>query len=118
MNELIDLADLTWEQKEQVIRQLFARINGSSKSKKINSSDTSTSLIEAVKDNDTNGYNDDDFTDDFDDIDKTNSKNNNQDNSSNTFITQSNANIDGIFNVLPKSNQHNTPTSNVKLPAL
>ncbi len=28
MTKLVDLADLTWEQKEQVLRELFARMNG------------------------------------------------------------------------------------------
>lgn len=28
VDQLIDLNDLTWEQKEQVLRELFARING------------------------------------------------------------------------------------------
>lgn len=28
MSKLVDLADLTWEQKEQVLRELFARMNG------------------------------------------------------------------------------------------
>lgn len=28
MSKLVDLSDLTWEQKEQVLRELFARMNG------------------------------------------------------------------------------------------
>lgn len=28
IDELIDLSDLTWEQREQVLRELFARMNG------------------------------------------------------------------------------------------
>ena len=28
INDMVDLADLTWEQKEQVLRELFARMNG------------------------------------------------------------------------------------------
>lgn len=35
VDELVDLNDLTWEQKEQVLRELFARMNGN-KAKKAN----------------------------------------------------------------------------------
>ncbi len=28
MSKMVDLSDLTWEQKEQVLRELFARMNG------------------------------------------------------------------------------------------
>ncbi len=28
ISKLVDLSELTWEQKEQVLRELFARING------------------------------------------------------------------------------------------
>jgi hypothetical protein len=38
MNEMIDLVDLTWEQKEQVLRELFARINGTKLNKPKNDS--------------------------------------------------------------------------------
>ena len=34
MSKLVDLTDLTWEQKEQVLRELFARMNGAKVNKK------------------------------------------------------------------------------------
>lgn len=36
---MVDLVDLTWEQKEQVLRELFARINGTKVNKAKNDSD-------------------------------------------------------------------------------
>lgn len=35
MSKLVDLSDLTWEQKEQVLRELFARMNGAKTSKPV-----------------------------------------------------------------------------------
>ncbi len=37
MTKLVDLADLTWEQKEQVLRELFARMNGAKIAKQMES---------------------------------------------------------------------------------
>lgn len=34
IDELIDLSELTWEQREQVLRELFARMNGNKAAKK------------------------------------------------------------------------------------
>ncbi len=33
MNDIVDLVDLTWEQKEQVLRELFSRMNGAKSNK-------------------------------------------------------------------------------------
>jgi hypothetical protein len=61
INKLIDLNDLTWEQREQVLRELFARMNGTKRDK--NESGNSMALMPAT-DNHNAGYdsNDEDYS--------------------------------------------------------
>lgn len=50
---MFDLNDLTWEQKEQVLRELFARINGM-KGKKTKHELKAVELNESINDGDSN----------------------------------------------------------------
>lgn len=53
LDNLFDLNDLTWEQKEQVLRELFARMNGM-KTKKNKSDFKAVELNETINDADSN----------------------------------------------------------------
>lgn len=98
LNNMVDLVDLTWEQKEQVLRELFSRMNGPKKQKDKEIQKKANLAISAYNDD----FNDTDEDEPESNTDETKSKNssskslkvlkkvnNNEANADFTFLTQS-----------------------------
>ncbi len=95
VNELADIDELTWEQKEQVLRELFARMNGAKTDKSMNRHQNKALVKVNSNPNLVYDSNDDDENDvknDLKPISKQKKANNNSSNSNKndrvTFITQ------------------------------
>lgn len=131
MSKLVDLSDLTWEQKEQVLRELFARMNGAKtekdedeKSKQKNKSKMLALDSGSVNRDNLTKYE----TDDEEDVAmgkqltvSAKALANAMMNEDYTFITQSSAGADDIFmarSSMQDSNGNNSHNQIVKLPSI
>lgn len=125
MSKLVDLTDLTWEQKEQVLRELFARMNGAKVNKKDEKKNTKMLALESKSSQNMLDKYD---TDEEEELAvgkpitvSAKALANAMMNEDFTFITQSSAEADDIFmakSALQDSNGNNSNNQILKLPSI